>query len=108
MVRQEARHSLHVQGCTVLKPHVVQSCSAVKPGRDGQCTDRNCLGAVHSTSSPNAHRAAIVLLPFVQVFIPLGILMGVPGVTWEAFLFKNLIPGAPPACPTWHVCSQLL
>ncbi|KAI7840455.1 hypothetical protein COHA_005880 [Chlorella ohadii] len=27
-----------------------------------------------------------------MVFVPLGILMGVPGVTWEAFLFKNLIP----------------
>lgn len=39
------------------------------------------------------------LLVAPQVFVPLGILTGVPGVTWEAFLFKNLIPGELPWIP---------
>lgn len=47
----------------------------------------------------------------LQVFIPLGILTGVPGVTWDAFLFKNLIPGEAPACASVHpftlVCRRL-
>lgn len=29
----------------------------------------------------------------VQVFVPLGVITGVPGVTWEKFIFNNLIPG---------------
>lgn len=33
-------------------------------------------------------------IPPVQVFVPLGVITGVPGVTWEKFIFNNLIPGA--------------
>lgn len=27
-----------------------------------------------------------------MVFVPLGVLTGVPGVTWEKFLLNNLLP----------------
>lgn len=51
-----------------------------------------------STRQAAAHPAvpppAFARFSPVQVFVPLGVITGVPGVTWEKFIFNNLIPGA--------------
>lgn len=50
-------------------------------------------------------------LPPLQVFVPLGVITGVPGVTWEKFIFNNLIPGerscSASMCPLHMLLSQM-